>query len=58
MLCINWDSVQFAIKADRRAIGRPFWPTAILAVQAFTFYGVISFALQLPAFLLAAWLHR
>jgi hypothetical protein len=58
MLYINWDSVQFAIKTDRRAVGRPFWPMVILAVQAFTFYVVVLFALQLPAFLLAAWIHR
>jgi hypothetical protein len=57
-LWINWDSVQFAIRADQRAVGRPFWPTAILAAQAFLFFSVVSLALQMPGFLLVSWLRR
>ncbi len=57
-ICINWDSVQFGIKSDRRAFGRPFWPTVILATQAYVFLSIISFVIQVPAFLLAAWLRH
>ena len=55
-LWVNWDSVQFDIKAEQW--GRPFWPTVILAIQAFIFLSIVSFVIQVPAFLLAGWLHH
>jgi len=58
LLWINWGSVQFAIRADRRAVGRPFWPTTILAAQAFIFFSVVSLALQMSGLLLVIWLRR